>query len=241
MPPRGPPRGLPRRRSSPGRVGLAAARPASATSREVSLSTLSGEAPFWGAKTSAASSKGTEVSQRTSSFAPRSPAASRASIAPWPPSVVALPPAATSTRRAPASTAAAISSPVPALLARSGSRSSSPTRSRPDAAATSTIAVEPSRTRPYSASIGRPMGSWHGRRTQLAVHCGHEHRRRPLAAVSGRAEVGPGTAALQPRADRVRDLAGAQRSLEGIGRYQERFRRRASRRPARTCRRRRSA
>src|SRR3954451_6408108 len=62
-------------------------------------------------------------------------------------------------RRAPPSIAAAISSPVPALLAASGSRSPSATRPRPDADAASTIAVEPSRTSAYSASIGRPSGS----------------------------------------------------------------------------------
>src|SRR5215210_379720 len=56
--------------------------------------------------------------------------------------------------------AAAISSPVPALLARSGSRSSAATSESPEAAATSTIAVVPSRTSANSASISRPSGSW---------------------------------------------------------------------------------
>jgi hypothetical protein len=114
--------------------------------RSVSRSTCSGEAPFWAAKTSAARSNGTEVSERTSSLAPWIPPASIASTAPRPPSIVAVPPAATRMRFAPASMAAAISSPVPALLALSGSRSSSASRSSPEAAAASTTAVEPSRT-----------------------------------------------------------------------------------------------
>src|SRR4051794_6844243 len=80
-------------------------------------------------------------------------------MAPRPPSVLPLPPAPSQIRFAPAATAAAISSPVPALSARSASRSSGATRERPEAAATSTIAVDPSRTRANSASIPRPSGS----------------------------------------------------------------------------------
>src|SRR4051794_5664902 len=137
--------------------------PARATSREERLSTCSGEAPFCSAKTSAARSNGTEVSQRTSSFAPFGPpTASSASTAPRPPSVVAVPPAATRTRFAPSAIDAAISSPVPALLAPSGSRSPSAIRSSPEAAAASTIAAEPSCSAAYSASIGRPRASCAG-------------------------------------------------------------------------------
>src|SRR5262249_27039079 len=137
--------------------------PARATSREVRRSTCSADAPFWGANTSAARSKGTMVSQSTSSLAsPRPPAASVAPIAPRPPSVVALPPAATRIRSAPTATAAPINSPVPALLALSASRSASSTSASPEAAASSTIAVEPSRTSAKVASIGRPSGSCAG-------------------------------------------------------------------------------
>src|SRR5262245_11453106 len=85
-----------------------------------------------------------------------------ASIAPAPPSVLTLPPAATRILLAPASAAAAISSPVPAVLAASASRSLSATSERPDALATSTAAVLSSASIAKLASIARPRGSWAG-------------------------------------------------------------------------------
>ena len=75
---------------------------------------------------------------------------------PAPPSVEALPPTPTMTRRAPPASAAAMSSPVPRLVARIGSRRD-PIRRRPEASAISTTAtsgpIQPSR-----ASRGRPVG-----------------------------------------------------------------------------------
>jgi hypothetical protein len=66
-------------------------------------------APFWGPKTCAACSKVVVTSQRTASEAwPSPPAHSIASIAPAPPSVVALPPTATQISSAPASRAATL-------------------------------------------------------------------------------------------------------------------------------------
>ena len=67
----------------------------------------------------------------------------------------------TSTCRTPALTAAAISSPVPAVLARIGSLCCGPpARSRPDASAISTDAVTPSSSRNHGASTRSPSGPW---------------------------------------------------------------------------------
>ena len=89
--------------------------------------------------------------------------------APHPPSVVAEPPTATTTRRAPASTAASTSSPTPAVDATTGSspegRGSS---ARPAACAISTTAVDPAGTvggRPHS-----PLG--HHRPAERSGHRG---------------------------------------------------------------------
>src|SRR5207302_4147394 len=59
-------------------------------------------------------------------------------------------------------TAARLSSPVPAVVAATGSRSSRATRARPLACAASTTAVPPSSTSPKPASTSRPSGSWTG-------------------------------------------------------------------------------
>ncbi len=151
-PPAAPVRGRPR-----GSLGSSWARP---SRRRSSCATDRASAPFWGANTVAARSKGSSVSQSTSSRAPRRPPPSRiTSIAPRPPSVLALPPAATSTVRAPASSAASTSSPVPRVDAASASRSCSETRPSPEAAATSTTAVLPSASSANAASIVLPSGS----------------------------------------------------------------------------------
>src|SRR4051794_18043972 len=79
-----------------------------------------------------------------------------ASIAASPPSVVALPPTATSTRLNPCRRATAISSPVPRVLARSGSFRPD-TNASPLARAISTTAT-PVGSTPHSASTGSPSG-----------------------------------------------------------------------------------
>ena len=80
-----------------------------------------------------------------------------ARMAPRPPSVVAEPPIPTSTRRAPCSSAAETSSPVPCVVALTGSLPSAPpTRERPEARAISITAVRP--TNRHGASTGSPSG-----------------------------------------------------------------------------------
>jgi hypothetical protein len=84
-------------------------------------------------------------------------AAPMAARNPAPPSFVADPPSPTTTVRAPASTAVSTSAPSPNVVVRFGSRSSSPSKCRPQAWALSTYAVAPSTsTRPLT---GRPSGS----------------------------------------------------------------------------------
>ncbi len=126
--------------------------------------TCPGVAPFCGPKMAAAPCgprRGFETSHATSRSTSRRsrPQASRASIRPRPPSVVALPPMPSVTWRAPPSMAAASRSPVPALVAAIGSRSSSVTRDSPDASAISTTARPPSAARRYVAVICRSSGS----------------------------------------------------------------------------------
>src|SRR6266508_3808255 len=79
-----------------------------------------------------------------------------ASTAPSPPSVVAEPPTPTRICVAPAAAADAISSPVPRVVAATGSFDS-PTSARPLARAISTTAV-PSGRSPHSACTGSPSG-----------------------------------------------------------------------------------
>ena len=81
--------------------------------------------------------------RRSARRAARRPS-SIASMAPAAPSVVALPPHATSTTWAPASTAATMSSPVPRVEAATASRSSGATSASPLARAISMTAVPPS-------------------------------------------------------------------------------------------------
>ena len=81
----------------------------------------------------------------------------RACTAPRPPSVVAEPPTATSTRRAPAATASAINSPVPAVVALTGSLPDAPpARDRPEASAISMTATP--RLSRHGAVTGSPSG-----------------------------------------------------------------------------------
>src|SRR5438128_3270884 len=79
-----------------------------------------------------------------------------ASTAARPPSVVALPPAATITCLKPSRRATAISSPVPRVLARNGSLRPD-TSAKPLARAISMTAIPPGNT-PHSASTGSPSG-----------------------------------------------------------------------------------
>ncbi len=143
-PPTARPRGRRRRRSRARRAGRAAGSSASSSKRCSRRATSAASAPFCGANTRGASSNGVCTSHSTASRAsPRPPPSPIASIAPRPPSVVALPPTATRISRAPAATAARISSPVPRVEAAHASRSCSATSPRPDACAISTIAVSP--------------------------------------------------------------------------------------------------
>ena len=107
-----------------------------------------------------------------------------ASTAARPPSVVALPPAATITCLKPSRRATAISSPVPRVLARSGSLRPD-TSAKPLARAISTIAIPPGRT-PHSASTGSPRGpvtraTRANRRAPRATCRACPHRRRRVA------------------------------------------------------------
>jgi hypothetical protein len=121
----------------------------------VSSDTCASVAPFCGANTFAASRNGVVTSQATvTGTAPNDHP--RASMAARPPSVVALPPTPTITRRAPARMAAAISSPVPRVDARSGSRTRGAS-ARPLARAISTTATPPG-SNAHSASTGSPSG-----------------------------------------------------------------------------------
>src|SRR4051812_10458062 len=103
----------------------------------------------------AASRNGVSTSHATTTRAPRSDQPS-ASTAPSPPSVVAEPPTPTITVCAPSSSTCAISSPVPRVVARSGSFPPA-TSVSPLAMAISTTAV-PSGSRLHSASTGSPSG-----------------------------------------------------------------------------------
>src|SRR5262249_43841000 len=96
-----------------------------------------------------------------------------ASAAPAPPSLVALPPIPRRIRSQLASSAALISSPVPKVVVRRGSRSEGASRERPEAAAISSTAVLHRSRVPQRAVIGRPSGS----RTRLS-------RASPFAASS---------------------------------------------------------
>ena len=77
---------------------------------------------------------------------------------PAPPSLVAEPPIPAITERTPAARAATSSWPKPKVEARRGSRRSSGSNGRPDAAASSTIAMAPPSIRPYAASTTSPSG-----------------------------------------------------------------------------------
>ena len=117
----------------------------SRSSRRVNSLICGGEAPFCGPKMRAASQKRVRTSQATTTETPaRRASGDMASSAPRPPSVVAEPPTPTMTRRAPLATASASSSPVPAVVAASGSfPSAPPASSSPLARAISTIASSP--------------------------------------------------------------------------------------------------
>lgn len=135
---------------------------ASRSRRRVSNSTWVGDAPFWGAKTRAASVNLVVTSQATTRSIPRNLlCGSKTSRAARPPSVVAEPPTPISTRPTPALTAAAISSPVPRVVARTGSLAPAPPASvRPDARAVSITATESNAISRHSAATGAPRGPW---------------------------------------------------------------------------------
>ena len=128
------------------------------SSRRVSIFTSAGLAPFCGPNTSAAAVKVVVTSHATSSSTClRRAIAVIALMAPNPPSVVADPPKPTMMRRAPASSAWSISSPVPAVVASSGSLPADPPAMlRPLALAISMTAVSFAKRHP--ASTGSPSG-----------------------------------------------------------------------------------
>ena len=122
-----------------------------------------------------------------------------ASTAASPPSVVALPPTATRTRLKPCARTAAISSPVPRVLARSGSLRPA-TSASPLACAISTIAMPPGST-PHSASTGSPSGPVTRVRSARSAPRREQRVERALAAVGERELddlVEPGARARPP-------------------------------------------
>ena len=124
----------------------------------MSSATCAGVAPFCGPKTVAASVKVVVTSHATSNSTRLSRAiAVIARMAPKPPSVVAEPPSPTMIRRAPASSAWSISSPVPVVVAFSGSLPAAPPTSvSPLARAISMTAVPFDRR--HSARTVSPSG-----------------------------------------------------------------------------------
>ena len=175
---------------------------------------------------SAASSNGTITSQaRSSSASPGPPAASITPSAPTLPSVVVVPPIARTTRLAPARIAAMTSSPVPAVEARSASRSCGVISARPEASATSTSAVRPSASMAQRASTGRPSASLHGARWMRPPSAGRSTSIVPSppsaighsSARTPRARRPAASAATTLRADIVPlNASGASRTVSAI-------------------------
>ena len=161
----------------------------------------------------AASQKRVRTSQATTTETPaRRASGDMASSAPRPPSVVAEPPTPTITRRAPLATASAISSPVPAVVAASGSfPSAPPASSSPLARAISTIAVSP--TSRHSASTSARSGP-----VTSDVRFGPPSASSvPLAAVRSRQACHMGVSAdvpTHPRLDSCCDLCGGRSATE---------------------------
>jgi hypothetical protein len=181
--------------------------------RRRSSSTWAAVAPFWGAKTSAASTNDVRTSHITSSSMPRSFCSGySARRAPRPPSVVAEPPSPTRIRRAPSSMAWAISSPVPTVEAATGSLPSGPpTRSRPEARDISMTALRPSRRQP--ASTGSPSGP-----VTRVVRLGPPKTSRvpsPPSATGRSAQFHPSAAAARPTAAATSAAVAVPRNLSG--------------------------
>ena len=178
--------------------------------RACSSRTWAGVAPFCGANTLAASTNRVRTSQATwRSTAPSRARLPSASMAPSPPSVVAEPPRPTSTVRAPWSIALAISSPVPRVVAASGSLPSAPpARTSPLARAISMTAVR--RSIRHARLDGRAERPGHHGRSVAAP----EHVEQALAAVGHRYFVAVGAELPARRSDRGRRLGGGQRAAE---------------------------
>ena len=125
---------------------------------------------------------------------------------PAPPSFVALPPMPRAMCRTPSSRTARRRSPVPRVSAPSGSRSDGVRRDRPDASASSTMALEPSARLSQRADTSRPIGSW-----------ARDSRQRPAAAAAIAASVPSPPSASGAR---VRSVVGSSRApagREGLG------------------------
>ena len=148
--------------------------------------------------------------------------APNACIAPAPPSTVALPPTPTMMRAQPRSSAARMRSPVPYVVATSGSRSSGRSSTRPDAAAISIAAARspgvapgPSRIA-HEARTGRISGSCASVSDTLTA-TRREHRIDEAGAAVGHRRLDD-LCVGQRRADAGRDgacgLGGGQAALE---------------------------
>ena len=202
----------PRRRSSARRAGRARAAGPSSCSRLVSRATASSSAPFCGPNTRAASSNGVRTSHSTTILRAAEAAglADRADRA-----------------RAAVGRGAAADAEVDDLGAgldggddqltgaerargeRRRARPARPGRGRwPPPSRRSDRAPAPRRA-PNDASIGRPSGSLTVGRAKLAAERGQQRVERPLAAVGDRAQVDRTAGAAAARADRGRDLGGA--------------------------------
>ena len=139
-----------------------------------------------------------------------------ASTAASPPSVVALPPTATITCLKPSRRATAISSPVPRVLARSGSLRPD-TNASPLARAISMTAIPPGNT-PHSASTGSPSGPVTRATRRDPPRAASKRVERALAAVGERQlDDVVETGAPEPGCDRGRGLVGPQRAPELVG------------------------
>ncbi len=140
---------------------------------------------------------------------------------PTPPSFVALPPMHTTTRAGPCSSACPISSPVPRVVVRRGSRRPSRTSASPDALAISTTATSPAAVgaSPNGAVTDSPVGTGDLLLVQGPAEAVDERLERPLPAVGHRheLEVVPRPAPEPPGLHGARGLSRRQRAAELVG------------------------
>ena len=146
------------------------------------------------------------------------PASSIAWSAPAPPSVVAEPPTATRITAAPAcrgggdQLAGAVGGGVPGVLLVVGHEAEAGRHRHLDDRGAAVL------DQAEAGADGLAERALDGHGEQLAAELGEQRVERALAAVGDRAEVGRHQAgALEPAADRARDLGGVERALERVG------------------------